>query len=235
MLPPINSHGLLETANQVRPLVTLTVYNHAVIMRKDTPDGVEEYPVDPAEISKALAAKHSFSSGFVDRDTLFVGQSGSIRTVIGYRRAQMTGLWLEGSDEPVRVPMPALIMVRSATGLTRASYEVYAVRGRPKSDKCALFRAPLPHVNDGVCWGTVALPSASSLQGTSLTEDWRNFLGSRFGNHSVNEKSKRQPKDIRKLYFELEGESSYPLDDLIPSRPHSGMRLKDLFARHSAG
>ena len=67
-----------------------------------------------------------------------------------------------------------------------------------------------------VCWGTVAQPSAKSLAGTSLKEDWRQFLGSRFGNHNVEGKSQRHQGDIRSFYFALTGEALYPLDDLVP-------------------
>lgn len=218
-LPSFDGTAALLAADQVRPLMTLTVYKHAVIMRKDLDGaGAVEYPVDPSQLAQALAAKASFSTGFLDGNTLFVGQSGSERTVIEYREAQITGLWLEGMEDPLRVPLPPLIMARTTTADRSPTYRVYAVKQRPQSPKERLYWAPLPHVNEGVCWGTVAHPSAAALKSSSLNEDWTQFLGSRFGNHSVSGKSKSHKGDVRSWYFELAGRPDYPLDDLIPAK-----------------
>jgi hypothetical protein len=211
-----NGHAALQAAAQVRPLLTLTIYNHAVILRREEGDGgAVEYPVDPSEMANALAAKAKFSTGFLTPNTLFVGQDGSERTVIEFRPAQVTGIWLEGSEDALRVPLPPLVMVRTTRAHASPAYQVYAVKRKPKSPKEPLFWAPLPHVQGGVCWGTVALPSPDSLKGSSLSEDWGQFLGSRFGNHTVDGKSKSHKGDVRTLYYALQNEMSYPLGDLV--------------------
>jgi E2/UBC family protein D len=223
----------LSVADQLKPICVLTVYNHAVILRKaaEHGGGYVEYPVDPSDIAEAIAAKAAISTGLLTSNTLWVGQSGTDRTVIEYRPPQVTGLWLEGSEEAVRIPLPPLVLVRHTRGNQNPTYELYAVLERPQSEKDLLYVAPLPHVSSGVCWGTVQRPSESALRGNSLEEDWRNFLGSKFGNHTVENKSKRQPKDIRKLYFELHGRAdTYPIDDLIPLRQGKWEKhLSDLF------
>jgi hypothetical protein len=219
-LPQISFSGpaVLAAATQVQPRVTLLVYDHAVILRKETGNGgMAEYPVDPSQIAQALAAKATFSTGFLSRNTLFVGESGLRRKVIEYRPAQLTGIWLEGAENPLRVPLPPLVMVRTTIGDQNAQYQVYAVRGRPASGRVRLYVAPLPHVSGGVCWGSVAKPGAEALSGISLAEDWRQFLGSRFGNHTVQGKSKTRDKDIRQMYYDLVGKDAYPLHDLIPA------------------
>jgi hypothetical protein len=213
-----SGQNALKAAEQVQPLVSLFVYEHAVILRKDASSGgFEEYPVDPTQIAKALASKAVFSTGLLSRNTLYVGESGVRRRVIEYRPAQITGIWLEGVDNPLRVPLPPLVMARSTNG-TNIEYQIFAVRGRPASGRVKLYYAPLPHVRGGVCWGSVARPGDESLSGVTLKEDWRNFLGSRFGNHSVDEKSKSRRKDIRQKYYDLIGQAIYPLDDLIPAK-----------------
>lgn len=232
VLPPLTFTGRqsLAIADQVKPICVLTVYNHAVMLRKEGDGGYTEYPVDPAMIAEALAAKATLSTGLLTPNTLWVGETGLDRAVIEYRPAQVTGLWLEGSDVPLRIPLPPLVMVRRTRSFQNPQYELYAMLERPQSDEVLLYLAPLPHVDGGVCWGTVERPSESALRQNSLVEDWRNFLGSRFGNHSVTNKSKRHPDDLRKLYFEIEGQPEYPLDDLIPYRQGSWEKqLKDLF------
>lgn len=226
-LPRMNFTGraALDAAAQVQPLVTLMIYEHAVVLRKHTPgEGMAEYPVDPSQIAQALATKAVFRTGLLSKNTLFVGENGIRRFVIEYRPAQLTGLWLEGDDNPLRVPLPPLVMMRTVSGDRNVHYRVYALRGRPRSERARLYNAPLPHVDGGVCWGSVATPGPDELAGTTLTEDWRNFLGSRFGSHSVAGKSKQYRKDIREQYYGLIGKSVYPMDDLIPT----SQRLSDL-------
>jgi hypothetical protein len=95
-----------------------------------------------------------------------------------------------------------------------------------------LYHAPLPNVSEnGVCWGTVMQPSMEELRSASLSPDWRQFLGSPFGNHTVNGKSRKFPKDLRKLYMALENKDKYPRNDLVAIKNRTfGYLLKE--SRH---
>jgi len=54
---------MLAVAVQTPPTLTLSFYPFGVILRRVTPDGgIQEYPVDPAQIAEALAAKTRFDT-----------------------------------------------------------------------------------------------------------------------------------------------------------------------------
>lgn len=206
----------------------MSFYPFGTILRRETADGGVEYPVSPAAVAKLLAdnlPEQSFSTGLIAGDTLLVHQKGEKRTVIEYRKPQLSGLWLEGSDAPVRIPLPGLIMIRATVGLEQPSYRVLAVKRRPKDLNVKLYIPPLPNVStSGVCWGTVAKPK--DIHPTDLAEDWKMLLGSAFGNHDVMRKSRTFPQDIRQHYGVLEKTEAraYPSIDLIDAN----MRLSDL-------
>jgi len=181
---------------------------------------VTEYPVDPQQIALALAAKVTFDTGLLSADTLLVRQDGVKRLVVEFRRQQKAGIFIEGSDAPVRVPLPPLLLIRTTTENKNPQYQVYAVKEHPTTLDAALFHAPLPNVfNSGsICWGSVRRVEDAALQTNSLTSDWSTLLGSPFGDHAVSGKSKSHPHDIRQKLLELESRKArvYPKSDLIP-------------------
>ena len=89
--------------------------HYGVLLRKREGDAITEYPVDPGQIALALAAKVTFDTGLLSEDTLLVRQDGVKRLVVEYRRPQKTGIYLEGSDAPLRVPLPPLLLIRTTT------------------------------------------------------------------------------------------------------------------------
>jgi hypothetical protein len=169
-----------------------------------------------------LAAKITFDTGLLDGNTLLVRQDGVKKNIAGYRPPQKTGLFIDGAETPLRVPLPGLVMIRTTAAGRSPHYEVYAVKQRPESLNALLFHAPLPNVfNSGaICWGTVPRLFDTTLVSTSLVSDWTMLLGSAFGDHAVSGKSKREPNDIRKLLIALEAKraQAYPKGDLIPVR-----------------
>ena len=187
-------------------------------MLRKCQDGLTtEYPVDPGQVALALAAKVTFDTGLLGGNTLLIRQDGVKKTVIDYRPPAKTGLFLDGSEVALRVPLPGLVMIRVTSGDKAPTYGVFAVKKRPESLDVPLFHAPLPNVfgSGAVCWGTVGRASESSA---SLADDWAKLLGSPFGDHAVTGKSKRQPHDIRKHLIDLEKRNArtYPKNDLVP-------------------
>lgn len=164
-----------------------------------------------------LAAKRepeTFDTGLLGDDILRVYQQGSKRVIISYRKPQKTGIWLDGSEDALHVPLPGLLLVRE--GLTQPRYHMYAVKRKP-SPGSKLYLPPLPNVSGGICWGTVAKPSNAALASCDMREDWEQFLGSRFGNHSTGGKCQSHPDDIRKLLMELHDNQArrYPVGELV--------------------
>jgi PRTRC genetic system protein B len=198
------------------PQLVLSFFSYGILMRKATGNGgYTEYPVDAAAIAQALSAKICFDTGLMSDDVLLVQREGLREVVVSYRKPQKTGLWLEGSSEPVRVPLPGLVMIRTHSG-SNPQYSLFAVKKRPETLDTPLFHAPLPNVFHGgnICWGNVRL---TVEQGTSLAADWKLLLGTAFGTHSVGGKSKLHSQDVRQmlLYLAQEKKRTYPKRDLI--------------------
>nr|WP_281721318.1 hypothetical protein [Nitrosomonas nitrosa] len=204
------------------PGLSLNFYSFGVTLRKRDGDQISEFPIDPAQAAVALAAKVTFNTGLLTGDTLYIHMEGVSKTVVEYRKPQMTGIFLDDADVALHVPLPGLLMIRKTSGDKAPSYGVYAVKRRPGTLEVALYLAPLPNVfNSGsICWGSVQRVSDTALAGASLAEDWQQLLGSSFGNHAVSGKSRSQKDDIRQKLIELEakGAKRYPTSDLISAR-----------------
>ncbi|MCB9460175.1 MAG: hypothetical protein H6670_11045 [Anaerolineaceae bacterium] len=212
----------LQAALTEQPSLQLSLYSFGAILGKATDNGgFTEFPVDPDEIARALSAKTIFTTGLMTEDVLYVHQEGVKQTVVGFRKRQRTGIWLEGSDEPLRVPLPDLILIRTLTDGNTPSYQVFATKGRPEALDASLFNVPLPNIygSGQICWGNVRLDGLTT--GTSLTAGWNNLLGTRFGSHSVGGKSKTHHDDVRKILIDLNTNPRrrvYPRSDLIPAK-----------------
>ena len=204
------------------PSLSLNFYSFGVTLRKREGEQLSEYPIDPAQAAVALAAKVIFNTGLLTGDTVYIHMEGVSKTIVEYRKPQMTGIFLDDADVALRVPLPGLLMIRNTNGDKAATYAVYAIKKRPMTLDTELFHAPLPNVftSGSVCWGTVQRVSDEALSGASLTEDWHQLLGSPFGNHAVSGKSRSHQDDIRQKLIELEAKKAkrYPTSDLISAR-----------------
>lgn len=222
-----NGH-LLATAMAEQPSLILSFYSFGVMLRKQEGAAVSEYPVDAAHVAAALASKTRFDTGLLDGNTLLVRQEGVKRTVVEYRPPGKTGIFLEGVETALRVPLPPLVLIRVTTD-GAPQYGLYAVKKRPSDMDEPLFHAPLPNVftSGAICWGSVKRVSDEALAGASLKDDWTMLLGSPFGDHACSGKSKAHPSDIRKQLIELEGKKArvYPKRDLIPVKKTLGQVL----------
>lgn len=200
------------------------------MLRKVTASGgIQEYPVDPEQIAVALAATMEFTTGFIPDDIIYHKQVGTKQIVVGYRKQQKTGLWLDGREDPIRVPLPHMVLIRTTTSESNPDYKLYACAKRPESLSDELYHAPLPNIfsHGGICWGTVS--RGTTFKGMSLAEDWQSLLGSRFGTHGCSGKSKKYRGDIRKMLLELNENKRrrvYPRKDLIPAKTNLGKILK---------
>lgn len=201
------------------------------MLRKQEGELVTEYPIDPAQLALALAARITFDTGLLGGNTLLVRQDGVKKTVIEYRPPQQTGIFLDNSETALRVPLPGLVMIRVTAGDKAPQHGVYAVKRRPDNLDIPLLHAPLPNVfgSGSICWGTVPRVEDDALRGTSLAHDWTMLLGSSFGDHACSGKSRRHPHDIRRLLIELEAGKAkrYPTGDLVPVKKTLGQVIGD--------
>lgn len=216
------SNRALHSGMSEEPQLTINFYSFGVTLRKREGERVTEYPIDPAQVAVALAAKVTLNTGLLSGDTVCVHMDGVSQTVVEYRRPQMTGVFLDDAEASLRVPLPGLLMIRKTSGEKAVTYALYAVKKRPTTLEAELFHAPLPNVfNSGsICWGSVQRVSDEALSSASLVEDWAQLLGSSFGNHAVSGKSRAHKDDVRQKLIELEakGAKRYPTPDLISAR-----------------
>lgn len=183
---------------------------------------------DPASLARALIGNTRFTTGFIPDDIIYHEQVGVKQTVVGYRKQQRTGIWLEGREEALRVPLPHLIMMRTTKEGKNPDYQLFACAKRPESLIDKLYHAPLPNVfaSGGICWGNVSRPKTDSI---SLKADWQALLGSRFGNHACHGKSKSHRSDVREMLLELNAAPRrrvYPKRDLIDAKKTLASILK---------
>lgn len=219
-------------------MMELLFFPYGMVLRHNTPAGTTEKIVDPEDVAKVLAAlaqkRAVHSTGLLSENTLYVIEDAVARTIVEYRPPQKTGFWLDGSDEPIRVPLPGLLMIRSIPLGGQADYRIFAVKERPTSDSAQLFVAPLPNVyaDGSICWGNVKRLPDSQLDKVSLAQDWQMLLATKFNDHVVGGKSNAYKGDIRKLYMEMERRKAkrYPLGDMLRANRTLDYALKGMAA-----
>lgn len=203
----------------VQPDMSLEFYPFGVVMRRNTEHGSTAYAIDPTELSAIMAQNVIVDTGLLPEGSLYYARVGAQIKIIEYRAPQVTAIWLEGSEDPLRIPLPGLVMIRVSQG-DHHEYRLFAVKHRPSKPEDKLYRAPLPNTStEGICWGTVKRGKDAS-KSASLEDDWVQLLGSRFGNHDVSRKSKSHEKDIRAKFTDMEKRKTkkYPLTDLIETK-----------------
>ena len=214
-----NSLQLLSNALNEKPSLALSFYSFGAVMTQRKGEAICEYAVDPTQIAQALSAKVVFDTGILSENTILLRQEGVKKTIVEYRPAQKTGLFVEGSETAIRIPLPPLVLIRTSQQ-QQPDYQFFAVKQRPTLTS-ELFVAPFPNVNShgSICWGTVRQvhDQASSA---ALTHDWAVLLGSPFGDHSCSSKSKKFPRDIRRQWMALEQRKArrYPVSDLVSAK-----------------
>lgn len=167
----------------------------------------------------------TFDSGLLTTDLLLMRRVGTKETLVSFRQAGRVGIWLEGSSEPLRVPLPPLLLIRTQGG-KQTQHALFAVKARPTTLDTALFHAPLPNIypHGNICWGSVRVMNAP------LHDDWQALLGTPFGNHSVAGKSRQHSDDIRHHLLSLaeRGSRTYPKRDLVATGKTLAQQLGDL-------
>ena len=210
--------------------MTLSFYSFGVMLRKQIGDKVTEFPVNPNQIAAALSTKMQFETGLLNSNVIYMSLNGTTKTVVEYREPQKTGIYMDGSEAPIRCPMPGLVLIRRVREGQGPHYLLFAAKERPSTMASKLFNAPLPNVygNGEICWGSVRRVSNEALKASSLESDWTVLLGTGFNSHGVSGKSKAHRSDIRKQLLALEKRQArvYPVKDLIEADKTLGEALK---------
>ncbi|MEO0562190.1 MAG: hypothetical protein AAF125_08750 [Chloroflexota bacterium] len=229
-LPDWKTHYQRERQQlAAQPAVQINLYNTGIITLTQFDETAQTtYPISPTALQQAMSKTASFSTGFIPTDTLYYQIIGTTHTVAAYRPPSTVGLYLEGETEAVVFPLPGLILIHNKHGKNRGHHTLAAVKERPTNLDIELYRAPFPHLdkNGGICWGSVQHIAGDSP--LDLRPDWRQLLGSAWGNHHIAERSHREPEDVRKLWRQLHNSqaSTFPLNDLIAMNTTLKARLR---------
>ena len=172
--------------------------------------------VSARDVALAMLGETNLISGLLPRDTLCWGPG-------------QVALWVDPHVWPIalmtepfkparrfKLPMPGLIFICRPGQAPR----VYAAKRRPQNMNALVYHAPFFNTyRDGrTCAGTNKYP-------TKMEDIPKSFFTSFFTPVlDQSSRSKKYPKDLMKLWTELDGKKKYPLDDLVPFGP-----LRDVF------
>jgi PRTRC genetic system protein B len=216
----------LTQALSDQPELTLRFYPYGIILQKADDNGAQvEYAIAPENLSRIFTQNHTFTTGLLNDDVLFMIEKSDKQLIATYRKPQITGIFLEGIMGPLRVPLPGLVLIRKVMDGRTSSYYLFAVKQRPRKETAPLYHAPLPNFyssSGSMCTGSVSMPEPVH---NSTAADWEAILGSSFGNHMAGGRCESEPTDVRKLLQRLHDNNAkrFPTTELLKSN----QRLQD--------
>ena len=191
----------------------LEVYSESILLRgfrADSTSWVKTVSAD--EIAHVFTEHIGFASGLLPQNALWWSQGETGRVVGLWRppRVWPVALQLEAFKPPtrLRIPMPGLVFVCSPG---RAPW-AYAAEGRPGHPEETLYRIPTFNVfEDGrVCPGSHSFPEDVGRIPESFFESFFSTTG------DSRRRSQKHPDDLAALWAELDGQDTYPVNDLVP-------------------
>ncbi len=186
----------------------LEVYEETLLLRGFDGDSTWVRTVSADEIANVFTQHLGFSSGLLPQDALWWNQGETGQVVALWRPPQVwpVALQREAFKPParLRLPMPGLVFVCSPG---RAPW-VYAALERPTNPDEQFFRMPAFNVfGDGrVCPGSHRFPEETA----QIPESFFSGTG------DTRERSKKHPDNLHALWEELDGQTEYPVEDLVP-------------------
>ena len=188
---------------------------------------VESKTVTAADV-KAAFSRAETDTGWIDPGVVRCGYGPQGSWYVQFIPMQRFEITLAGFGQ-MTVPVPPLILY----GIGR-TYGLFALKAKHFSPNAQVYSAPFPNVDnkDGkICWGGNTPPEADHQNSLKV---WKLFLEAPFSNHTIEQKSKQYPDDIRLMLKDLAGKGAggYPLGDLEPVRsyrPTVESILRDVF------
>jgi hypothetical protein len=207
------------------PLRLRLDFHEESVVVHDYADGLTRVKlVSALDVARALAGGIDFASGILPPSALWWANTPAGTRVAVWREPRVWTVRLrERPDMPprrLRLPMPGMVFV--CLPARQAPY-VFAARARPRSPEDQLFHAPAYNVfgTGRVCPGTHPFPAEPAR----VPEEFFHSFFSATADTGRG-KSQRHPDDIGRLWTELHGQATFPLDDLVPHlRVADAMRL----------
>ncbi|MYA49872.1 MAG: hypothetical protein F4185_07685 [Chloroflexi bacterium] len=190
----------------------LEVYEETILLRCFESGSAWVRTVSADGIASVLTQHLGFSSGLLPADALWWNQGETGQVVGLWRPPQVwpVALQREAFKPParLRIPMPGLLFVCSPG---RAPW-AYAATERPSDPEQQLYRMPAFNVfRDGrTCPGSHRYPDDVGLIPESFFQSFFSGTG------DTHDRSKKHPDNLHALWEELDGESEYPMEDLVP-------------------
>ncbi len=118
---------------------------------------------------------------------------------------------LDDEVKDVDIPLPGLIFAGRCN-----AYYLWAAKTAKFSPEVRLCRAPLPNIDHSgcICFGA---NFAAKVTCESMPEMWHLLWDSVFNSHTVADKSRAHPKDVRQQLLAAADKVRYPLRDLVPT------------------
>jgi hypothetical protein len=169
--------------------------------------------VSAADVKAAFSSAES-DTGWIDPGIVRCGYGPEGHWFVQFVPMQRMEIILDGLG-PLTVPVPPLAMF----GYGR-SYAVCALKTKHFSPEAQVYAAPFPNVDNHtgkICWGHNSPPEAEHKNSLRV---WKLFLDAPFSDHTIENKSRKHPNDIRLTLRELaeKGAGGYPLGDLEPMK-----------------
>ena len=190
----------------------LEVYKETILLRGFENDSTWVRTVSADAIANVFTQHLGFSSGLLPDETLWWCQGETGQVVALWRPPQVWSVALQReafkSPARLRLPMPGLVFVCSPG---RPPW-VYAALGRPNDPEQHLFRAPAFNVfRDGrVCPGSHRFPEEVGLIPESFFQSYFSLNG------DSRDRSKEHADNLQALWEEIDGQTEYPNEDLVP-------------------
>jgi hypothetical protein len=185
-----------------------------VILHDYTGGVVRTKLVSALDIAHTLARELDLTTGLLPPNALWWAKTASGIRVAVWREPRVWTVRLrerfDAKPRRLRLPMPGLVIVCLPS---RQAPYVFAARSRPIRLDDQLYRCPAYNVFDSgrVCAGSHTFPADPAKV---PEEFFRSYFSATAD--TARSKSLRHPNDIGQLWSEINGQSAYPLDDLVP-------------------
>lgn len=194
------------------------VHSQYLSRMRDANGNMIEKFVSPQHV-RAAFTNEPIDSGWLSPNVIRWGMNPQGEWVVSFVPPQSFKLPFIGEDKEdgdkiteLTVPLPGLIFFGNG-----GKFSLWAVKTKSFDRNAQLYYCPLPNVEGdaSLCYGHHKPPRAS---GNSIGQAFSLFVNTPFNNHTVDNKSKSNPEDVRVILRRLNEEQAteYPLDDLVP-------------------